>query len=230
MTTEAATYPGITHAFSADSLPGGVRVLAVTARPGQESADLGGVLYAFRRSGASLSLLCLTRGEAATRNSGTARLEAARPWEVQIAAAILGIGQVAVTSYRDGRLHQYDMSDLAGRIQQAVSEYSAGLLLVVAPEAGDIADAAVARAATAAALQTGVPAAARTRPGVLGAWALDLGGDAETARAIQKSAVAAHASQSEALPEVIGRLDQLGRTETLRWLVSPARVPAQIVL
>jgi len=33
----------------------------------------------------------LTRGEAAGRNSGTARLEAARPWEVQIAAAILGV-------------------------------------------------------------------------------------------------------------------------------------------
>lgn len=32
-------------------------VLAVTARPGQKSADLGGVLYAFRRTGASLTLL-----------------------------------------------------------------------------------------------------------------------------------------------------------------------------
>ena len=39
-------------------------MLAVTARPGQESADLGGLLYVFRRSGASLSLLCLTLGEA----------------------------------------------------------------------------------------------------------------------------------------------------------------------
>jgi hypothetical protein len=37
-------------------IPAGERVLAVMARPGQESADLGGVLYAFRRMGASLAL------------------------------------------------------------------------------------------------------------------------------------------------------------------------------
>src|SRR5258708_1216255 len=104
MTTEAAIYPGIAQAFIADSLPSVVRVLPVTARPGKESAALGGVLYAFRRSGASLSLLCLTRGEAATRNSGTARLEAARPWEVQLAAAVLGVRQLAVASYSDGKL------------------------------------------------------------------------------------------------------------------------------
>src|SRR5215469_3630091 len=107
MTTDAAIRPGTARAFTLDSLPSATRVLAVTARPGQESADLGGLVYAFRRSGASLSLLCLTRGEAAALNSGTGRLEAVRPWEVQLAAGILGIGQVAVASYPDGRLHQY---------------------------------------------------------------------------------------------------------------------------
>ena len=47
---------------------------------------------------------------------------------------------------------------------------------------------------------------------------MDLGAEAEVARAIQKSAAAAHATQSEALPEMISRLDQLGSMETLRWL------------
>jgi LmbE family N-acetylglucosaminyl deacetylase len=229
MATETAADPSIARAFIVDSLPSAVRVLAVTARPGQESADLGGLLYAFRRSGARLSLLCLTRGEAGPRNSGTARLEAARPWEVQMAAGILGVRQVAVANYRDRRLHHYHSSELINRIVQAISEYSADLVLVLAPETGDIGDAAVARAATAAALQAGVPVAARTRPGVSGAWILDLGADAEVARAIQKSAVAAHTSQAEALPELISRLDQLGAVETLRWLLSPARVPAQRV-
>jgi LmbE family N-acetylglucosaminyl deacetylase len=227
MATETAASPGLAQAFLADSLPSAVRVLAVTARPGQESADLGGLMFAFRRSGASLSLLCLTRGEAAPRNSGTERLEAARPWEVQMAATILGVRQVTVASYRDGGLHHYRSSELTERIRREITEHSADLVLVVAPETGDIGDAAVARAATAAALLTGVPAAARTRPGVSGAWILDLGADAEVARAIQKSAAAAHISQSEALPELISRLDQLGHAETLRWLISPARVPAQ---
>lgn len=227
MATETVADPSIARAFIADSLPSAVHVLAVTARPGQESADLGGLLYAFRRSGASLSLLCLTQGEAGARNSGDARLEAARTWEVQMAASILGIRQVAVANYRDTRLHHYHSSELVGRIRQAISEYAADLVLVVAPETGDIGDAATARAATAAALQAGVPVAARTRPGVSGAWILDLGADAEIARAIQKSALAAHASQSEALPELISRLDQLGAVEALRWLLSPARVPQQ---
>jgi LmbE family N-acetylglucosaminyl deacetylase len=229
MTIES-TRPDVARAFTPSPLPSAVRVLAVTARPGQESADLGGLLFAFRRSGADLSLLCLTRGEASEHGAGTARLEASRPWEVQAAASILGIRRVSVAGYRDGNLQHYRTPDLAERIQQAVSEYTADLVLVVAPETGDIADAAVARAATAAALQAGVAIAARTRPGVSGAWMLDLGTDAEVARAIQKSAAAAHASQAEALPELISRLDQLGSVETLRWLVSPARVPAQRVM
>jgi len=47
---------------------------------------------------------------------------------------------------------------------------------------------------------------------------------------LQKAAVAAHATQAETLPELISRLDQLGSVETLRWLVSPARVPTQRVV
>ena len=229
MATETAASPGLAQAFLADSLPSAVRVLAVTARPGQESADLGGLMFAFRRSGASLSLLCLTRGEAAPRNSGTERLEAARPWEVQMAATILGVRQVTVANYRDGGLHHYRSSELTERIRREITEHSADLVLVVAPETGDIGDSAVARAATAAALLAGVPVAARTRPGVSGSWTLHHGPDAEVARAIQKSAAAAHTSQSAALPELIARLDQLGDVETLRWLVSPARIPGQRV-
>jgi len=39
---------------------------------------------------------------------------------------------------------------------------------------------------------------------------IDLGADAATARAIQKSAAAAHASQSQALPQLVRRLDLRG--------------------
>src|SRR5262249_48938656 len=70
---------------SPSSVPRASRVSAVPAGRGRESAALGGLLYSSRRSGASLSLLCLTRGEPADGNSGAARLEAARPWEVQTA-------------------------------------------------------------------------------------------------------------------------------------------------
>ncbi|MGH3266332.1 MAG: PIG-L family deacetylase [Trebonia sp.] len=229
MTIEAIPNPSVARAFLPDRLPSALRVLAVTARPGQESADLGGLLYAFRRSGASLSLLCLTRGDGAGQRPRNERLEAARPWEVQMAATVLGIGQVSVTDYRDGYLHRYRMSDLAGRIRQAAEEHAADLVLVIAPETGDLGDAAVARAATAAALQVGVPVAGRTRQGVSGAWLLDLREDVDSARSLQKSAVRVHATQAEELPEMLRHVDRLGSEEALRWLVSPVRVPAQRV-
>ena len=75
----------------------------------------------------------------------------------------------------------------------------------------------VAATTGAAASQAGVPVAACTVADARGAWMIDLGADAETARAIQRSA-AAHASQSEALPLVLARL---AGQDYLRWLVPP---------
>ena len=230
MRTESATTSATTSATSrataGGALPAATAVLAVTARPGQESAELGGLLLAFRRAGASLSLLCLTRGEAGASSSGAARLEAVRPWEVQLAASILGIREVGVANYRDGELHRYRAADLAERIGRAVRQHAPDIVLVVAPEAGDSADVAVARAATAAAARAGVPVVARTRPDAPGAWTVSLGESAEITRAVQHSAIAAHASQSELLPAVLQRLDLLEDEEALRWLLFPRRTPA----
>jgi N-acetylglucosamine malate deacetylase 2 len=204
-------------------LPRAGNVLVVTARPGQESADLGGLLYAFRRAGASLALLCLTRGEASPLNSTWCRrLEAIRPWELQLAANVLGISGVTVASYPDGGLRSHPVADLTQLVRHAIRRYSADLLLVIAPEAGDPDDTAVALAACAAARQAGVPVVARAEPLARGTWMIDLGADAATARAIQKSATAAHESQSDALPELIRRLDLLDGREALRWLVPPS--------
>jgi N-acetylglucosamine malate deacetylase 2 len=226
------TEPGIpisrtSHTTTWGALPAAATVLAVTARPGQESAELGGLLLAFRQAGARLSLLCLTRGEATPPSSGTARLESVRPWEVQLAASILGIRGVGVANYRDGRLHRYRTADVTERIDRAIGQYQPDLLLVIASETGDSGDGAVARAATAAGKIAGLPVVARTRPGAPGAWTVSLGDNAEIIRAVQHSAVAAHASQSELLPRVIQRLDLLEDAETLRWLLFPHGAPAQ---
>ena len=203
-------------------LPQAGKVLVVLARPGQESADLGGLLYAFRRAGAGLALLCLSRGEASALNStGYARLEAIRPWELQLAASVLGISQVTVASFADGRLSRQPGTELGERIGRAIRQHAADLLLVIDPAAVDPEDVAVAAAACAAATRAGVPVLAHTTWSVPGAWTIDLGPDAATARAIQKAAAAAHESQSAALPQLIRRLDLLDGQEHLRWLVRP---------
>ena len=201
MTASSALASRITPACPAEGpLPRVGNVLVVTARPGPESADLGGLLYAFRRAGSSLGLLCLTRGEASPLNATCAPLEAVRPWELQLAANVLGISWVAVASYPDGGLRGQPPAQLAGRVRRAIRQQAADLLLVPDPAAGHPDDTAVCAAACAAARRAGVPVVARTWPDACGAWMIDLGADAATARAIQKAAAAAHKASHRPCP------------------------------
>jgi N-acetylglucosamine malate deacetylase 2 len=214
-------------AASARGLPRARTVLAVTARPGTESTMLGGLLYAFGQAGARLTLLSLTRGEASPFNSTSGRLAAVRPWELQLASWLLGISSVAVADYPDGGLSRCPMPDLSERVQRAIAEHAPDLILVLYPAAGNSDDGQVARAVSLAAGLAGVPVAARTMPGASGSWLVELGAEAEVAREVQRAAARAHASQSEALPEELRRLDDLSGREHLRWLVDEAiRPPA----
>jgi N-acetylglucosamine malate deacetylase 2 len=207
------------HAAPAAPVPLARRVLAITARPGQESADLGGVLHEFRRAGARLALLCLTRGEASPLNSTCQRLEAIRPWELQSAASILGISTVMVADFPDGQLSRSPLAALTERVRRAIDEHRPDLLLVIDPVAGSPGDALVAKSVCCAARPSGLPVAARTVSTAPGSWPLDLGAEAAVARAVQRSAAAAHVSQSQGLAQVHQRLDRLGALEHLRWLI-----------
>ena len=216
--------PGMPATPAGFPLAGVGHVLAVTARPGQESAELGGLLYAFRRAGARVALLCLTRGEASPLNSTCERLETIRPFELQVAAGIVGISSVMVADFPDGGLSRSPVPELTGRVRRAIGEHEPDLVLVTDPAAGSPDDARVAQAACLAAQQAGVPVAARTVPGAWDSWPLDLGAQTAAARAVQRSAAAAHASQSAALTQLGHRLDLLDGQEHLRWLVPPAAV------
>jgi N-acetylglucosamine malate deacetylase 2 len=231
------------------ALPRARQVLAVIARPGQESADLGALLHAFRRTGARLALLSVTRGEASPLNSTWERLETRRPWELQVAAAVLGISSLSVADYPDGALARRPLAELTELVQREIRRHAPDLLLVVDPvatgpggavPAGDVPDdallisddsdaAVVARAVRSAAGQAGLPVVARTRPGTRGARHIGLGPDPAAARAAQRSAVAAYRSQSQALPEVERRLALLDGHETLRWLVPTPRTKPLIL-
>jgi N-acetylglucosamine malate deacetylase 2 len=211
--------------LGASGLPLARAVLAVTARPGVESAALGGLLYVFGRAGARLAVLSTTRGEASPLNATRARLEDARPWELQLASSLLGVSSVAVADFPDGELCSCRMPDLIERVRRAIAEHSPDLILVLDPAAGNAEDAQVARAACLAAGPAGVPVAARTRAGARGGWLVELGAEADAAREVQRSAARAHASQAEALPEVFRSLDSQGGREQLRWLVRAALRP-----
>ena len=210
--------------LSGRSLPRAGHILAVTARPGQESADLGRLLYAFRHRGVSLGLLTLTRGEASPLNSTCERLEAIRPWELQVAAGLLGISSLTVADYPDGQLNRQPAAELTERVRRTIRQHAADLLLVIDPATADPDDAAVARAVCAAAEQTGVPALARMPRAARSGWHVDLGTDAASARAVQRAALAAHTSQARARPGAQHRIDRQDDREQLRWLVPPRRM------
>jgi N-acetylglucosamine malate deacetylase 2 len=199
-------------------LPAAKSLLAVVARPGQESVELGGLLHAYRCSGTRLALLCLTRGEASPFNSSLERLETVRPWELKVAAGLLGVSSVAVADYPDGGLGGCPAQELTGLIRREIRRQAPEMLLVVDPAVGSPDDVAVAAAVRRAAQLDDLPALARCLPESPGGWLADLGSQAAAARAAQRSAAAAHASQSDALPmaqHILGLLD--GR-ERLRWL------------
>lgn len=203
------------------TLPRAQRVLTVTARPGQESADLGALLYTFGRVGARVALLSLTRGERSRHNSTVEPLESVRPWELRVAAHVLGVSSVAVADYPDGRLSHCERAVLTERVSRAIADQAADLVLVTDPAESGLDEAIVAMAACEAGRAAGVPALARTVSAARGGWQVDLGHHAAKARAAQRSAVAAHVSQSEALADLTRRLRLLGQTEWLRWLVPP---------
>src|SRR5579864_6214533 len=157
--------PQAIRAVPGEPLPSARSVVAVIARPGQESADLGAVLYAFGRRGARVALLCLTRGEASPLNATCEPLETVRPWELHVAAGMLGISSVRVSDYPDGGLRLAPVPALTARVRSMIREHAPDLLLVVDPAAsGDADDARVAQAACLAARSAGVPVAARTSP------------------------------------------------------------------
>jgi N-acetylglucosamine malate deacetylase 2 len=198
-------------------LPRATTVLAVIARPGQESAELGALLYAFRRSGARVAVLSLTRGEASPLNSTIERLETRRVWELQVAVGLLGVTALGIADYPDGGLASRPADELAELVSREIRRHTADLVMIIDPAAGDSDQAAVEAAARAAADQAGIPAVVRMTLAGSGR-VITLGSEATVARAVQRSAAAAHSSQAEALPDVERGLSQLGDREMLRWL------------
>jgi N-acetylglucosamine malate deacetylase 2 len=199
-------------------LPRATTVLAVIARPGQESAELGALLYAFRRSGARLAVLSLTRGEASPLNSTIEKLETRRLWELQVAVGLLGVTALAVADYPDGGLARTPRGELAELVGREIRRHAADLVIVIDPVAGASDEAAAANAAQDAASDAGVPAVVRMTLDTGRGRVITLGPEATAARAVQRSAAAAHSSQADALPELQRQLSLLDDHEMLRWL------------
>ena len=220
------------------SLPKVTELLVVCAHPDDESFGLGGVLGAFVDQGARVRVLCLTHGEASTLGAGVA-LGERRAAELEAAASALGVHGARLHAYPDGRLAEVALEELVARIAEELGDTE----LLLTFDTGGITTHPDHIHATEAALAFGTN---RHLP-VLG-WALpedvaaqlnaELGSsfvgrrpdelDLTVAvdRARQRTAMACHASQSTGNPVLWRRLELLGDTEHLRWLLSPPKARA----
>ena len=224
-----------------EGLPPWRSVLAVVAHPDDESFGLGAVIDEFVRSGAAVSLLCFTRGEASTLHGVDGELSEVRAAELADAAQVLGISSVRLLSYPDGSLDRTPAAELVDEILEAVDRTRAEGLLVFDPS-GVTGHPDHVHATTVAAR-----AAERRGLGVL-AWTLPHpvsdqlesefgahfhGHDPEqvdvvlpVSRERQREAVTRHPSQAVPGSVLWRRLELLGDHEHLRWVLSPAMARA----
>lgn len=213
-------------------------MLAVCAHPDDESFGLGAVLSTLAEGGATVRVLCFTRGEATSLGDDVPELAAIRATELEAAAAALGVSAVRLCTFADGQLANTEQAVLSREVEQLSQSAQADCLVVF--DDGGISGhpdhQAATDAARAAAQQLQLPVLAWALPQqvaatlndefgatFVGREATELDVSLAVDRRRQCKAISCHASQSANNPVLWRRLELLGATETLRWLHRPAR-------
>lgn len=219
----------------AGALPAWSSALAVVAHPDDESFGLGAVLDAFARSGAAVSVLCLTQGEASRIRGVPGDLSALRAVELKRAAAILGLTSAVLSGHPDGALAGVGRGVLAGEVTQAVDRSGAQGLVVFDPSGvtGHPDHVAATAAGLDAATTLRLPVLGWTVPravaeqlnselgtGFIGHEPSEVDLTVPVCRDRQRMASRAHASQAVPTSVLWRRLELLGDVEQLRWLRS----------
>lgn len=220
-------------ARSTATLPNWTSVLAVVAHPDDESFGLGAVLATFARSGTTVSVLCLTQGEASTIQGDSENLATLRAAELQEAATTLGIASAVLRDYPDGSLADIPLETLTDEVAQSVARSGAEALVVfdLSGVTGHSDHTAASAAAMEAATTLDLPVLGWTLPHAVAQQLNDefdadfVGHDStgidlaiSVNRDSQRVASLAHASQAIPTSVLWRRLELLGDTEHLRWL------------
>lgn len=98
-----------------------LKLMAVLAHPDDESLAMGGILAKYAASGAQTYLVMATRGERgwfgpAADYPGPRALGRLREAELQAAAQVLGLREVAFLDYQDGELDRADHAEAIAKI------------------------------------------------------------------------------------------------------------------
>lgn len=231
MTVEVARVP-----TGPSALPEWSSVLAVVAHPDDESFGLGAVLDAFSHQGASVSVLCLTRGEASTVHGISGDLRTLRAMELRDAATVLGVTSAELSDYPDGELDRADHEALVREVHRAGTRAGADGFVVFDPSGvtGHPDHMTASSAALDAATTLDLPVLGWTLPRsvaeqlneeldtrFVGHEPPDIDLVVPVDRDRQRAASLAHASQAIPTSVLWRRLEVLGDVEHLRWLRRP---------
>jgi LmbE family N-acetylglucosaminyl deacetylase len=112
----------VLHSWLPMSQP--LRLTAILAHPDDESLGFGGVIAKYAAEGVEVSLITATRGERGRylgerdgpTHPGPEKLAVMREAELRAAATALGIRDLSILGYLDGRLDQADAREVVGRI------------------------------------------------------------------------------------------------------------------
>jgi N-acetylglucosamine malate deacetylase 2 len=214
--------------FPVATLPAARGVLAVVARPGDESGYLGAVLDAFRLAGAAVNVLALTSGGSSPDDDASCLLDLVRSLEFDLAASVLGVERRFVLDHGDEALLRLGVDELAGHVRRVVRECDADLLVTVD---GRGTESAVPHAVTRAGRECDVPVLGWTLPcdvarsvrrasglAVTGNRSIDV--EIRVRRSTQRRAMRVHRSLVREDRVQLARLAIQGDREWLRWLAT----------
>jgi LmbE family N-acetylglucosaminyl deacetylase len=117
--------------------------MVAVAHPDDEALGFGGVLAKYGEEGVETCLVTATRGDRGRyfghtmdrpEHPGRQALAALRERELHASAAVLGVREVALLDYEDGRLDQAEPGEVVGHLVRQMRRFRPDVVLTFAPD------------------------------------------------------------------------------------------------
>lgn len=113
---------------------GGRSLLVVLAHPDDESFPIGGTLAKYSAEGTKVVLICATRGEAGIPDMGPADASQLRERELRCAIQALGLAEIRLLGYQDGRLSEAGEEQVVDRLVNLINDVRPEVLVTFGPD------------------------------------------------------------------------------------------------
>lgn len=111
-------------------------ILLIFAHPDDESSGVSGTVKKYTQQGVPVDLITATRGEKGSRLDVPAGVDTgtAREAELRAAAAIMGIRNIYLLGYMDGKLYKADIDEVANKIADIIRRVEPEIVITFGPD------------------------------------------------------------------------------------------------